>query len=72
MMDIFLKAIAIFIEVVLLTALLYYLLSGAWLTIFDLGLGKKYKRVIVTALIMVGCIVVVFFIVHLTSFYPTI
>lgn len=71
-MDVFLRAIAISIEVILLTVLLCCLLSGVWLTIFDLGLGSKYKKVIAMALVVVGGLVVVFFIAHLTTFYPTI
>ena len=71
-MDILLRTIAIFIEVVILAAIILCLLVGARLTVFDLGLGPKYKRVVTMALVMAGCIVVVFFIAHLTAFYPAI
>jgi len=71
-MDILIRTIAIFIEVSILVAIMYCLLTGAWLTIFDLGLGPKYKKVVTMVLVVAGCIVVVFFIAHLTSFYPTI
>lgn len=71
-MDVLLRVVAIVIEVLILTAIIYVLLTGAWLTIFDLGIGSKYKKVIATVLVLVGCIVVVFFIAHLTAFYPTI
>lgn len=71
-MDVLLRAIAIFVEVLILAAIIYCLLTGARLTIFDLGLGPKYKKVVTMALVVAGCIVVVFFIAHLTSFYPTI
>ena len=71
-MDVFLRVIAIAIEVIILAVLLYCLLDAAWLTIFDLGLGSKYKRVIAMALAAVGSLVVVFLIAHLTSLYPTI
>ncbi len=71
-MDILLRTIAIFIEVLILAAIIYCLLTGARLTIFDLGLGPKYKKVVTMALVVAGCIVVVFFIAHLISFYPTI
>ena len=71
-MDILLRTIAILIEVVILAAIIYCLLTGVRLTIFDLGLGPKYKRVITMALIVAGCIVAVFFIAHLTAFYPAI
>ncbi len=71
-MDVLLRAIAIFIEVVILAAIIYALAAGVRLTVFDLGLGPKYKKVVTMALVVAGCIVVVFFIAHLTSFYPTI
>ncbi len=71
-MGVFLRTIAISIEVILLMALLYCLLSGAWLTIFDLGVSPKYRRIVAMALVVVGCIVTVFLIVHLTAFYPAI
>jgi len=71
-MDVLLRTIAIFIEVLILAVIIYCLLTGARLTIFDLGLGPKYKNVVTMALVVAGCIVVVFFIAHLTSFYPTI
>ena len=70
-MDIFLRTIAIFIEVMLLAAIAYVVLNGVRLIIFDLGTALKYKKAIAMALIAVGCIVVVFFIAHLTTFYPT-
>lgn len=71
-MDILLRAIAIFIEVAILAAVIYCLLAGVRLIVFDLGLGAKYRKVVAGALILVGCLVVVFFIAHLTAFYPTI
>ena len=71
-MDVLLRTIAIFIEVVILAAIMYCLLTGVRLTIFDLGLGPTYKKVVAMALILVGGMVVVFFIAHLTVFYPAI
>lgn len=69
-MDVLPRAVAILIEVLILVAVIYALLKGAWLTVFDLSLGLKYKRVVTMALVMAGCLVVVFFIAHLISFYP--
>ena len=69
-MDIFLRVVAIFIEVVILAAIMYVLLTGARLTIFDLGLGAKYKQAVAMVLILAGGLTVIFFIAHLTSFYP--
>ena len=71
-MDVLLRTIAIFIEVAILVMIIYCLLVGAWLTVLDLGLGAKYKKVVTMALVTAGCIVVVFFIAHLTAFYPAI
>lgn len=71
-MDIVIRVIAIFIEVVLLAAIIYSMLNGARLTIFDMGVGPKYNRMVTTALMVIGVIIVVFFIAHLTTFYPAI
>ena len=71
-MDVLVRVIAIVIEVVILTAIIYSLLAGVWLAIFDLGIGVKYKKVISMTVVVVGCILVIFFIAHLTSFYPAI
>ena len=71
-MGILLRAIAIFTEVAILVAIIYCLLTGVRLTIFDLGLRPKYKKVIAMALITAGAMAVVFFIAHLILFYPTI
>ncbi len=69
-MDIFLRTIAIIIEVVILAAIAYVVLNGARLAALDLGVKPKYNKAIIMALFVVGAIVVVFFIAHLTTFYP--
>lgn len=71
-MDALLRGIAIFIEVLILASVIYALLTGVWLTVFDLGVRPIYKKFVVITLAFLGCIVVVFFIAHLISFYPTI
>ena len=71
-MDIFLRIIAIIIEVLILGVITYAVLNGARLTVFDLGVRTKYNRVVGMALIAVGIILMVFFIAHLTTFYPAI
>ncbi len=71
-MDIVFRAIAIFIEVVILTAIIYSMLNGARLTAFDLGVGPKYSKAITMVLLAVGFVIMIFFIAHLTAFYPTI
>jgi len=70
-MDVFLSVIAVTIEVILLAAITYTLLNAVKLTIFDLGLRPKYNKIINVAFFIVGCLVVVFFIAHLTFLYPT-
>ena len=64
--------IAIILEVILLAAIAYVILNGVRLTALDLGIGSKYNKAITLALIVVGCIVVVFFIAHLMAWYPEI
>jgi len=65
-----LRAIAIIMEVVILIVITYAVLNGVRLTAFDLGIGPKYAKAIVMALLAVGVIVVAFFIAHLATFYP--
>ena len=71
-MDIFLRALAILVEASILAAMIYALLSGVSLTVFDLGLGSKYRKIVAITLVLVGFMTIVFFIAHLISFYPTI
>ncbi len=71
-MDIVIRAIAVFIEVIILMAITYSVLNGARLTAFDLGIGPKYSKAIAMVLVAIGFIIVVFFIAHLTTFYPAI
>jgi succinate dehydrogenase/fumarate reductase cytochrome b subunit len=71
-MDTFLRTIAIIIEVLLLAVIAYAVFRGVRLTVLDLGVKAKYGRAISLALIAVGVILLVFFIAHLTTFYPEI
>ena len=71
-MDTFLRILAIFIEVLLLAVIAYSVLNGVRLAAFDLGIGQKYGKAVAMALITVGTIILIFFIAHLTTFYPTI
>jgi hypothetical protein len=68
-MDVWMRIMSIIIEVFFLTALVVCLLSGTWLTIFDLGLKPKYRRAIMMPLVALGCAAVAFFVAHLISFY---
>ena len=66
-----LRAVAIIIEVLLLAAITCAVLGGVRLAAFDLGIQpKKYGRAITMVLLVVGFIVLIFFIAHLTTFYP--
>jgi len=69
-MDVLLRTTAIIIELLVLGAVFYYILNGARLTLFDLGVKLKYAKVINMAFIAIGCLLIVFFISHLISFYP--
>jgi len=71
-MDIFLRTIAIIIEVLILASITYAVFNGVRLTASDLGIGPKYGKAIVLALLAVGFIVLIFFIAHLTTFYPAV
>jgi succinate dehydrogenase/fumarate reductase cytochrome b subunit len=72
MADQALRALAIFLEVVVLTGIIYCILNGARLILADFGIGPKYNKAIVMALVAVGGLLVVFFSTHLSTFYPTI
>ena len=69
-MDVLIRTIAIFVEVVILAAVIYVLLKGVSLTVFDLGIGPSYKKAVAMVMLLIGCVAVVFFVAHLTSFYP--
>ena len=64
------RPIVIFLEVLLLTALLFVILEGVRLLLADLGIGPKYQNIIIMSLGVVTGMLVIFFIVHLISFYP--
>jgi Pyruvate/2-oxoacid:ferredoxin oxidoreductase delta subunit len=71
-MDAFLRVIAVIIEVVILGAVFYFMIGGVRLILFDLGVRKQYSKAITVLLIAVGCLVTVFLISHLSTFYPSI
>lgn len=71
-MDSALRGIAVFLEVLVLTAILYCILNAVRLAAFDFGIAqKKYNRPIVLILTAAGTILVVFFATHLSIFYPS-
>ncbi|MFC2055999.1 hypothetical protein ACFLTO_00285 [Chloroflexota bacterium] len=71
-MDILVRTAAIIAEVLLLTAIVYSILKGTRLIAFDLGIAPKYSKAITMMLVAVGLLIVVFFISHLTAFYPVV
>lgn len=71
-MEAVLRIIAIIIEVIILGAIFYSILNGVRLTIFNLGVGAKYGKAIALMLLAVGFILVIFFIAHLSAFYPAV
>jgi hypothetical protein len=70
-MDVLLRVVAILVEVIILSALIFSLLWAVRLILFDIGLRPKYKNMVTVALAAVGAVCLVFFIVHLTTFYPS-
>ena len=70
-MDAALRAIMVFFEVVVLTGILYCILSGVRLAAFDFGVAAKYSKPIVLFLAAASSILVVFFVTHLSVSYPS-
>ena len=70
-MDIFLRVVAVILEVLVLASVVYCILWGMKLALAEFGVGPKYSRAILMALTVVGVLLVCFFIAHLTAFYPT-
>ena len=67
----YLRAIAILLEVAILAVIMFVFMKAAWLTGFDLGLDSKYKTILKIFLALIGFAAVFFFIAHLISLYPT-
>ena len=71
-MDIVLRTIAIIVELIILFAVFFFILSGVRLLLFDVGIRQKYSRILAVVLIAVGGVIAVFLISHLSAFYPVI
>ena len=71
-MEILARTGAILIEIAILSAIMFSLLAGVRLIAFDVGLKSKYRPMFTVALAAAGIVALVFFIVHLTAFYPTV
>ncbi len=71
-METYLRPIEIFVEIVILTAVIYSLFAGLNFAAFDLGLNQKYQKFIRLVLMIMGGLALVFFVAHLFAFYPRI
>jgi hypothetical protein len=69
-MDQFLRVVAVLLEVSVLSIMMLCLFWGLKLLLTDLGVSSKYNKAIVMALSVLWSILVFFFIMHLTAFYP--
>jgi len=69
-LDVLLRSIAIFIEVIILGAVFYFMLNGVRLILFDLGIRQRYTKVISMVFIAIGCVLATFLVSHLIAFYP--
>ena len=69
-MDQFLRVVAVLLEVSVLGVMILCLVWGLKLLLEDLGVNKKYDKVLVMALAVVFLICVLFFTFHLAAFYP--
>jgi hypothetical protein len=69
-MDQFLRVVAVLLEVGVLGIMMLCLLWGLKLLLDDFGINKKYEKAIVMALSTIWFLIVFFFAVHLSSFYP--
>ena len=69
---IYLRPIAILVEIAVLMGVIFSLFAGVNFLLFDLGLSRKYEKFIRLVLMIVGSMALVFFIAHLFAFYPRI
>ncbi len=70
-MEVIVRVIAIFIEVVILAVLAFCFLDAVRLIAYDFGVSRtKFNKILVTVLLAVGGVLVTFFISHLITLYP--
>jgi hypothetical protein len=70
MMEIPLRPIALIAELIILMAIIYSLFAGMQFALLDIGLNEKYQKFITWAMMIMGCLALVFFVAHLITFYP--
>jgi hypothetical protein len=71
-MDIFLRVIAVLIEVALLGVVFYSIIAGVRLILFDLGIKQQHNKIVTLFLAAAGSLFLVFLFSHLFTFYPEI
>ena len=69
-LKVFLRVVAIAIEVIILIAMIYCFFLGLRLTLSDLGLQPRYERFLKLVLTTLWIFILTFFIEHLILFYP--
>ncbi len=69
-METFFRAIALFIELIMIMGTIFAFFLGLRLALSDLGLSPRYQRFLRLALTTVWIMVMVFFVSHLILFYP--
>ena len=69
-MDGVVRWFSILVEWLILAGLLYFVLLAVQLILTDIGMPAKYMKGINMVLMVVGIIVAVFMVAHLTTFYP--
>lgn len=71
-MNEFLRAFAVFLEVAVLGGIILCVVYGVKLILNDYGIHTRFNKAIGMGLVMIFGIIVIFFTVHLSSFYPII
>ncbi len=66
----FLRVVAVLLEVLVLSGIILSILWGLKLLLVDLGINSKYNKAILMVLSVLFGILVFFFIMHLSAFYP--
>ncbi|MCX5998770.1 MAG: hypothetical protein NTU41_04060 [Chloroflexi bacterium] len=66
------RAFAIFLEMLVLGGIAFCSIRAVQLILRDVGIGPKYEKPVGIAMVFVFCVMVIFFITHLSSFYPTV
>ena len=64
------RPFAIFVELIIIVALMYSLFMGMNLGLVDLGLDRKYLKFLKIIAILMSCLILFFLVSHLITFYP--